>query len=42
MSKIPYMSAVDSLTYIKLYSWPYIFYVVGKVSYYQSNPGLEY
>ena len=42
MSKKPYASAVGSLMYAMLCTRPDIFYVVGVVSQYQSDPGVEH
>ena len=39
MEKVPYASVVGSLMYAMLCTRPDIFYVVGMVSRYQSNPG---
>ena len=39
MELIPYASAVGSLTYLMLCTRPNIFFAVGMVSKYQSNPG---
>ncbi|PON67522.1 hypothetical protein TorRG33x02_264290 [Trema orientale] len=38
MSKIPYAKAVGSLIYAMLYTRPDIYYAIGMVSRYQSNP----
>ena len=38
MRRIPYASTVGSLMYVMLCTWPDIYYVVGIVSRYQSNP----
>ncbi|KAA0060399.1 gag/pol protein [Cucumis melo var. makuwa] len=42
MRRISYASAVGSLMYVMLCTWPDICYAVGIVSRYQSNPGLNY
>ena len=42
MRKIPYASAVESLMYVILCMRMDIYYMVGIVSRYQSNPGLKY
>lgn len=42
MSRVPYSSAVGSLMYAMMCNRPYICYVVGLVSMYQSNPGKEH
>ena len=39
MKDVPYASAVGSLMYAMLYTWPDICFAVGLVSHYQSNPG---
>ena len=41
MKKVPYTSAVGSLMYAMMCTRPDICFVVGIVSQYQSNPGLE-
>ena len=42
MRQIPYASAVGSLIYAMLCTKPDIYYSVGMVSRYQSNPGLKH
>ncbi|KAA0047408.1 gag/pol protein [Cucumis melo var. makuwa] len=42
MSNISYASVVGSLMYAMLYTRPNIFYSVGMVSRYQSNPGCDH
>ena len=42
MARFPYSSAIGSLMYTMMYSGPDIFYVIGLVSRFQSNPGLGY
>ena len=42
MRQIPYASAVGSLIYAMLCTRPDIYYSVGMVSRYQSNPGLKH
>ena len=42
MSKKPYASAVGSLMYVMLCTRLDIFYAVGVVSRYQSDPGVEH
>ena len=39
MEKVPYASVVGSLMYAMLCTRPDIFYAIGMVSRYQSNPG---
>ncbi|XP_052193821.1 secreted RxLR effector protein 161-like [Diospyros lotus] len=39
MSRIPYASAVGSLMYAMLCTWPDICFAVGMISRFQSNPG---
>ena len=40
--RVPYTSAVGSLMYSMLCTRPYIYYAIGIVSRYQSNPGLAH
>ena len=42
MRRVPYASAVGSLMYAMLCTRPDIFYAVGIVSRFQSNPGLDH
>ena len=42
MSRIPFASAIGSLMYAMLCTRPYIFYAMGIVSRYQSDPGEEH
>ena len=42
MSRVPYASAVGSLMYAMLCTRPDIFYAVGIVSRFQSNPGFDH
>ena len=42
MAQIPYASVVDSLMFAMLCTRPDIYFVVGIVSRYQSNPGPEH
>ena len=42
MRQVPYASAVGSLMYAMLCTKPDIYYSVGMVSRYQSNPGPKY
>ena len=42
MRQVPYTSAVGSLMYSMLCTRPYIYYAIGIVSRYQSNPGLAH
>ena len=42
MRRVPYASAVGSLMYAMLCTRPYIYYAIGIVSCYQSNPGLAH
>ena len=42
MSRIPFSSAVGSLMYAMLCTRPDIYYAVGVVSWYQSDPGEEH
>ena len=42
MRQVPYASAVRSLMYVMLCTRPDIYYSVGMVSRYQSNPGLKH
>ena len=42
MQSVPYASIVGSLMYAMLYTRPFICFIVGMVSRYQSNPSLEH
>ena len=42
MRQVPYASTVGNLMYVMLCKRPDIYYVVGVVSCYQSNPGLDH
>ena len=42
MSNIPYASAVGSMMYAMVCTWPDIAHAVGVVSRYMSNPGMEH
>ena len=42
MKAVPYTSAVGSLMYAMLYTRPDIYFVVGMVNRYQSNPWQEH
>ena len=39
MNNVPYASAIRSLMYAMLCTWPDICFAVGLVNHYQSNPG---
>ena len=40
MTRVPYACAIGSLMYAMLCTWPNIYFTVGMVSCYQSNPRL--
>ena len=42
MAGMPYASTVGSLMYAMLYTRPYIYFAIGMVSRYKSNPGPEH
>ena len=42
MSKVPYSNVVYSMMYEMMCTHPYICYIVGLVSKFQSNPGLKH
>ena len=42
MAKVPYASAIGSLMYAMLCTWPNIVYVISVTSRFQSNLGLEH
>jgi len=42
MIKVPYISVVDSLIYVMVYTMPDITHIVGMVSQFLFNPGKEH